>query len=67
MAWEMEFEYEWNRHALALDIINFRNLVIFSGMKQTNCDLNCLVVEVSRSYTIRHTHTHSADRSPLNL
>ena len=67
----MEFEFERNRQALALTIIDFRKLVTFSAMKQTNCGLGCLDVEVSRSYTVRHTHTHThthtAGRSPLNL
>jgi hypothetical protein len=52
MTFEMEFGFEWNRQALGLAILDFRKLVIFYVTKQTNCDLGCLVVEVSRSYII---------------
>jgi len=65
MSLEVDFEFEWNLQALALTIIEFRKRVIFYVTRETNCGLGCLVVEVSRSYTIRHTHT--GRRSPLSL
>jgi hypothetical protein len=34
--------------------------------QQLNSDVDRLIVEVSRSHTIRHTHTHTRGRTPLN-
>ena len=34
--------------------------------KLSNADLGRLVVEISRSHTIRHTHTHTLGLTPLD-
>jgi hypothetical protein len=52
MVLEMDFEFEWNRQAHVLAIIEFRKMVIFYVTKKTKSGLGCLVVEVSRSHTI---------------
>ena len=35
-------------------------------MQQPNLGLGCLIVEVSRSHTIRHTHTRALVQTPRN-
>jgi hypothetical protein len=42
------------------------SFIFFSLSQQPNSSLGLLAVEVSRSHTIRHTHTHTPDRTPLN-
>ena len=44
---------------LLITFISHLPLILFSVMQQPNSGPCCLVFEVSRSYTIRHTHTHS--------
>ena len=40
--------------------------IFLSVVQQPNSCLGRLIVEVSRSHTIRYTHTHTTERIPLN-
>jgi hypothetical protein len=48
---------------LSVTLISYLPLILFSVMQQPNSGPCCLVFEVSRSHTIRHTHKHTHAQS----